>query len=170
MLILFQLLALFLLPCVVLGTENWFQIIPTLFPRQPKLEKYFSYYHWSILQFWLPPQKTTHFWNVVITARTVNFMNFCFILIMHDVKVFGRSSFRYSILKGSFSSEIFKVGFSEVSAVKVNRGLLNITEEKLLLSSNVLSLILNKTKTNLKKGTQKLMFGKRSFCKILKKS
>ena len=76
-------------------------------------------------------------------------MNFCFILMMHDVKVFNYYSFRNFSFKGSFSSEIFKVGFIEVSPVKVNRGLLNIEVEKLLLNFNVvvISLILSKTKT-----------------------
>ena len=69
---------------------------------------------------------------------------------MHDVKVFDCSRFRYFTFKGSFPSEIFKVGFSEASAVKVTRGLLYIKGEKLLLNFNVvvISLILNKTKTN----------------------
>ena len=93
MLILFQLLALFLVQ--FLGNENCFQIIPTLFPGQPKLAIKFSYCHWSILQFPLPPQRTTNRWNVVITTWIVNFMNFCFILIMHDVKVSYCSSFRH---------------------------------------------------------------------------
>ena len=77
-------------------------------------------------------------------------MNFCFILMMNDVKVFNCSSFRNFTFKDSFSSEIFKADFSEASAVKANRGLLNIEGEKLLLSFNVvvISLILNKTKTN----------------------
>ena len=48
---------------------------------------------------------------------------------------------RYFTFKGSFSKEIVKVGFSEASAVKVNRWLLNTKGEKL---------ILNKTKTNSK--------------------
>ena len=69
---------------------------------------------------------------------------------MHNVKVFDCSSFRYFTFKGSFSSEILKVRFSKASAVKVNTGLLNIKGEDLLLNFNVavLSLILNKTKTN----------------------
>ena len=136
MLILFQLLT--------------YQIMPTLFPRQPKLTIKFCYCHWSILQFWLPPQKTTHCWSVVITAWIVNFVNFCFILMMHDVKDFNYSSFRNFTFKGSFSSEIFKVRFSEASAVKISCGLLNLEREKLSLNFNVfvISLILNKTKTN----------------------
>ena len=66
---------------------------------------------------------------------------------------------RYFTFKGSFSKEIVKVGFSEASAVKANRGLLNTKGEKLLLSFNVvvISLILNKTKTNSKQKLQKLM-------------
>ena len=125
--------------CVVFG--QWELLL--------KLAIKLSYCHWSILQFWLPPQKITHCWNIVITAGIVNFMNFCFILMMHDVKVFNCYSFRNFSFKGSFSSEIFKVGFIEVSPVKVNRGLLNIEVEKLLLNFNVvvISLILSKTKT-----------------------
>ena len=71
---------------------------------------------------------------------------------MHHVKVFHCSSFRSFPFKDSFSKEIAKVGFSEASAVKVNRGLLNIEGEKLLLSFNVvvISLILDKTKTSSK--------------------
>ena len=70
--------------------------------------------------------------------------------MMHDVKVFNCSSFGNFTFKGSFSSEILKVGFSEASAVKVNRGLLNIEREKLSLNFNVvvISLILNETKIN----------------------
>ena len=92
--------------------------------------------------FLLLPQKTTHCWNVVITAWFVNFMNFCFILMMHDDKVFNCSSFRNLTIKGSFTRKIFKV--------KVNKGLLNTEGEKLLLNFNVVViwLILNKTKTN----------------------
>ena len=69
---------------------------------------------------------------------------------MHDVKVFDCSSFRYLVFKGSFSKEIFKVGFSEASTAKINRRLQNTERERLLLSFNVvvISLILNKTKTN----------------------
>ena len=59
---------------------------------------------------------------------------------------------RYFTSKGSFSKEIVKVRFSEASAVKVNGWLLNTKGEKFLLSFNVvvISLILNKTKTNSK--------------------
>ena len=90
-------------------------------------------------------------------------MNFCFSLIMHDVKVFDCS--RYFTFKGSFSKEIVKVGFSEASAVKVNRGLLNIEGEKLLLSFNVvvISLILNKTKTNSKQKHPETNASKKEF-------
>ena len=68
---------------------------------------------------------------------------------MYNVKVFNCSSFPNFTFKSSFSSEIFKVGFSVGSAVKINRGLLNIEREKLLLNFNVvvISLVLNKKKT-----------------------
>ena len=150
MLILFQRLVLFLVNCGVSGQwellSNHTYIVPPLTKNRNEI----SYCHWSILQFWLPPQKTTHCWNVVITAWFVNFMNFCFILMMADVKVFNCSSFRNFTFKGSFSSEIFKFRFSEASAVKTNRGLLNIEGEKLLPNFNVvvISLIPNKTKSN----------------------
>ena len=46
-------------------------------------------------------------------------MNICFILIIHDLKAFDCSSFRYFKFKGCFSSEIFKIVFSEASAVEI---------------------------------------------------
>ena len=57
-------------------------------------------------------------------------MNFCFILLMRDVKVFDYSRFRYFTFKGSFSSEIFKVIFNEASALNIDGGVLNIQGEK----------------------------------------
>ena len=121
--------------CSFFGNKNCFQI-PYCSPTNENR---------SILQFWLSPQKTTHCWNTVIIASVTNFMNFCLILIMNDVKVFGCSRSRYFTFKGSFSSEIFKVGFSEVSAVNINRWFLNIQGEKFFLIFNVvaISLILN---------------------------
>ena len=49
---------------------------------------------------------------------------------MRDVKVFDYSRFRYFTFKGSFSSEIFKVIFNEVSALNIDGGVLNIQGEK----------------------------------------
>ena len=150
MLILFQLLALFLVLCVVLGQR---ELVPyhtyIVSPPTKICNKIFllPLKYFAIL---IATSKDTHCWHVIITAWIVNFMKFCFILMMHNVKAFNCYSFRNFTFKGNFSSEIFKVGFSEASAVKVNRGLLNIEGEKLLLNFNVvvISLILNKTKTN----------------------
>ena len=43
--------------------------------------------------------------------------------MMHNLKVFNGSSFRNFTFKGSFSSEIFKFGFNEASAVKLTEDL-----------------------------------------------
>ena len=52
--------------------------------------------------------------------------------MMRDVKVFNCCSFGNFTFKDSFSSEIFKVGFSEASAVKVKRGLSKYRKRKVV--------------------------------------